>query len=222
MERLVEPDLLSGTGYEWTGMAFQQKRLGGQVYLVFVMALMVVVMILAAQYESWIDPIAVITVVPLAVLGAIIGLAIRGLDLSMYTSRSNSARRSVGQERHPGRGVRQGGAGQRQICSGSGCGRSKTPFQGYRNDLLCIHCGSLSSGGSHGSRSREQTGGRHGGLLWNARSYNARDLFHSADVVVPMQRFKRPGADDRDPRQVAGGPGPSIECNQPDEDRYKG
>ena len=63
-------------------MAYQQKKVGGQVYLVFVMAILVVVMVLAAQYESWIDPIAVITVVPLAVLGAVMGLGLRGLDLA--------------------------------------------------------------------------------------------------------------------------------------------
>ncbi len=85
MEALAAENLPSGTGYEWTGVAYQQKKIGGQVYLVFVLAVLIVVMILAAQYESWIDPIAVITVVPLAALGAVIGLALRGLDNSLYT-----------------------------------------------------------------------------------------------------------------------------------------
>jgi len=52
---------------------------------VFAMAILVVIMILAAQYESWIDPIAVVTVVPLAVLGAVGGLTIRGMDNNLYT-----------------------------------------------------------------------------------------------------------------------------------------
>lgn len=85
MENLADSILPPGTGYEWTGVAFQQKKIGGQVYLVFVLAVLVVIMILAAQYESWIDPIAVVTVVPLAVLGAVVGLALRGLDNSLYT-----------------------------------------------------------------------------------------------------------------------------------------
>jgi hydrophobe/amphiphile efflux-1 (HAE1) family protein len=85
METLAEANLPPGTGYEWTGVALQQKKIGGQVYMVFALAVMVVVMILAAQYESWIDPIAVVTVVPLAALGAVIGLALRGLDNSLYT-----------------------------------------------------------------------------------------------------------------------------------------
>jgi HAE1 family hydrophobic/amphiphilic exporter-1 len=85
MEDLAAENLPSGTGYEWTGVAYQQQRIGGQVYMVFALAIMVVVMILAAQYESWIDPVAVITVVPLAVLGAVVGLTVRGLDNSLYT-----------------------------------------------------------------------------------------------------------------------------------------
>ncbi len=85
MESLAEETLPPGAGYQWTGVAFQQKKIGGQVFLVFAMAVLVVVMILAAQYENWIDPIAVVTVVPLAVLGAVIGLTIRGLDNSLYT-----------------------------------------------------------------------------------------------------------------------------------------
>ncbi|MFH1113312.1 MAG: multidrug efflux RND transporter permease subunit [Pseudomonadota bacterium] len=85
MENLAEEYLPPGAGYQWTGVAFQQRQIGGQVYLVFAMAVLVVVMILAAQYENWIDPIAVVTVVPLAALGAVIGLTIRGLDNSLYT-----------------------------------------------------------------------------------------------------------------------------------------
>jgi hydrophobic/amphiphilic exporter-1 (mainly G- bacteria), HAE1 family len=85
MENLAAAILPPGAGYEWTGVAFQQKRIGSQVYLVFGLAILVVIMILAAQYETWIDPIAVVTVVPLAVLGAVVGLALRGLDNSLYT-----------------------------------------------------------------------------------------------------------------------------------------
>lgn len=85
MEDLAAENLPPGTGYEWTGVAYQEKLIGGQVYIIFAMALLVVVMTLAALYESWIDPIAVIMVVPLAVLGAVIGLTVRGLDNSLYT-----------------------------------------------------------------------------------------------------------------------------------------
>ncbi|MBI4964960.1 MAG: multidrug efflux RND transporter permease subunit [Desulfomonile tiedjei] len=85
MEDLAGETLPPGTGYEWTGVAYQQKKVTGQVYMVFALAVLIVVMILAAQYESWIDPIAVVAIVPLAVLGAVVGLALRGLDNSLYT-----------------------------------------------------------------------------------------------------------------------------------------
>lgn len=71
--------------YEWTGMAYEEKRAGGQVGFVFGLAVIVVVLILAAQYESWTDPLAVILTVPLAVLGAVAGLLIRGMDNNLYT-----------------------------------------------------------------------------------------------------------------------------------------
>lgn len=85
MEELAATELPSGVTYEWSGMAYQEKKVGGQIFIVFALAVLVVVLILAAQYESWIDPIAVVTVVPLAVLGAVIGLTIRGLDNNLYT-----------------------------------------------------------------------------------------------------------------------------------------
>ncbi len=85
MENLAAEILPPGTGYEWTGMAYQEKKVGSQVIMVLAMAVLVVVLILAALYESWIDPIAVVTIVPLAVLGAIIGLTLRGMDNNLYT-----------------------------------------------------------------------------------------------------------------------------------------
>ncbi|MFH0824391.1 MAG: multidrug efflux RND transporter permease subunit [Pseudomonadota bacterium] len=85
MEDLAKQYLPPGAAYEWTGMAYQEKQVGGQVYMVFGMAILMVVLILAAQYESWVDPIAVVTVVPIAVLGAVIGLTIRGMDNNLYT-----------------------------------------------------------------------------------------------------------------------------------------
>jgi HAE1 family hydrophobic/amphiphilic exporter-1 len=85
MEDLASQTLPAGAKFEWTGMAYQEKKVGGQILIVFAMAVLVVVMVLAAQYESWIDPIAVVAVVPLAALGAVIGLTIRGMDNNLYT-----------------------------------------------------------------------------------------------------------------------------------------
>ncbi len=85
MEKLAAQVLPPGMGYEWTNMAYQEKKAAGKGSMVFVLAIVVVVLVLAALYESWGDPIAVVLVVPLAVLGAALGLLIRRLDNNIYT-----------------------------------------------------------------------------------------------------------------------------------------
>jgi HAE1 family hydrophobic/amphiphilic exporter-1 len=72
-------------GYEWTGMSYQEKQVGGEQYVIFALAVVFVFLVLAAQYESWTSPAAVIAVVPLAALGVVIALVIRGADNNVYT-----------------------------------------------------------------------------------------------------------------------------------------
>ena len=84
MENMAETKLPTGMGYEWTGMAFQEKAAGGQG-IIFLLAIVAVFLVLAAQYESWTSPAAVISVVPLAVLGVVIALVIRGAENNTYT-----------------------------------------------------------------------------------------------------------------------------------------
>ncbi|HMK35905.1 MAG TPA: multidrug efflux RND transporter permease subunit [Desulfomonilaceae bacterium] len=85
MERLAETILPPGMAHEWTNMAYQEKKSSGKAAITFLAAILVVILILAAQYESWTDPLAVVLVVPLAVLGAASGLLIAGLDNNIYT-----------------------------------------------------------------------------------------------------------------------------------------
>ena len=72
-------------GFDWTGMAFQEKKVGGEALLVFGMAVLLVYLVLAAQYESWLTPFAVILVVPLGMLGAVAAISLRGMDNNLYT-----------------------------------------------------------------------------------------------------------------------------------------
>ena len=72
-------------GYEWTGMSYQEKQVGGEAIYVFALAVLLVYLVLAAQYESWIMPAAVILVVPLALLGTVVAVAVRGMDNNVYT-----------------------------------------------------------------------------------------------------------------------------------------
>jgi hydrophobic/amphiphilic exporter-1 (mainly G- bacteria), HAE1 family len=84
MERMAER-FPAGVGFEWTGMSFQEKNVGNQALYVFALAVLLVYLVLAAQYESWLTPAAVILVVPLALLGTVAAVAIRGFDNNIYT-----------------------------------------------------------------------------------------------------------------------------------------
>ena len=85
MEALAEKILPPGMAYEWTNMAYQEKKAAGKGAITFIAAILVVILILAGLYESWADPISVILIVPLAVLGAATGLLIGGMDNNVYT-----------------------------------------------------------------------------------------------------------------------------------------
>ena len=85
MEQIANRTLPESIGYDWTGMAYQEKQIGGEGILVFGMAVLLVYLVLAAQYESWFLPAAVILVVPLGLLGAVAGVAVRGMDNNIYT-----------------------------------------------------------------------------------------------------------------------------------------
>jgi HAE1 family hydrophobic/amphiphilic exporter-1 len=85
MEQMGAQKLPSGMDSEWTGMSYQEKRVGGQAVFVFGLAVLMVYLVLAAQYESWLMPAAVILVVPLALFGTVAAVAFRGMDNNIYT-----------------------------------------------------------------------------------------------------------------------------------------
>jgi hydrophobic/amphiphilic exporter-1 (mainly G- bacteria), HAE1 family len=85
MEDLANSVLPRGTSYEWTAMSYQEKAVGGQIYLVFGLGLLLVYLCLAGQYESWIAPLSVILAVPLALSGPALALGVLGLANNLYT-----------------------------------------------------------------------------------------------------------------------------------------
>ncbi|MHC5541486.1 efflux RND transporter permease subunit, partial [Singulisphaera rosea] len=85
MEQMAESKLSTAMDYEWTAMSYQEKQVGSQAIYVFALAILLVYLVLAGQYESWILPIAVILVVPLALLGTVAAVSIRGMDNNIYT-----------------------------------------------------------------------------------------------------------------------------------------
>ncbi|MCW4149191.1 efflux RND transporter permease subunit [Halomonas sp. 18H] len=84
MEQLVQDVLGDGWGMGWTGTAYQESQAGSAATLAIVFGLLMVFLILAAQYESWSLPLAVLTATPFAFLGGIGGIVLRGLDTSVY------------------------------------------------------------------------------------------------------------------------------------------
>ncbi len=85
MEQTATTELPAGYGFEWTGMSYQEKLASSGQAFVLVLAVVFVFLVLAAQYESWTSPAAVIAVVPLAALGVVLALWARGADNNTYT-----------------------------------------------------------------------------------------------------------------------------------------
>ncbi|WP_096087699.1 efflux RND transporter permease subunit [Agaribacterium haliotis] len=84
IEKLSEKMLPSGFGYEWTGVAYQQEKAGNTAPLIFGLALILVFLIIAALYESWILPAVILLSVPLAMFGALSFQWLRGLQNDVY------------------------------------------------------------------------------------------------------------------------------------------
>ncbi|MNZ37015.1 Multidrug export protein AcrF [compost metagenome] len=76
--------LPSGIGYDWTGMSYQERLSGNQAPALYAISLIIVFLCLAALYESWSIPFSVMLVVPLGVLGALLGASLRGLNNDVY------------------------------------------------------------------------------------------------------------------------------------------
>jgi len=84
MEALAKEALPEGMSYAWAGQAYQEKQVGAASALAFVFGIVMVFLILAAQYEKWALPIAVIIAVPFAVAGALLAVLLRGLVNDVY------------------------------------------------------------------------------------------------------------------------------------------
>jgi hydrophobe/amphiphile efflux-1 (HAE1) family protein len=84
LEEIVEEHLPENIGVDWAGLSYQQKHNGGNTGLVLALAFLFVFLFLAAQYESWAVPLAVILSLPVAGVGAYLGIALCGLENNIY------------------------------------------------------------------------------------------------------------------------------------------
>jgi len=84
MEQLANRTLPPGAGYEWTAMSYQEKLVGAQMITVFALAMLLVYLVLAGQYESWYAPFSVILAVPLSLIGPVLTLSALKVDNNLY------------------------------------------------------------------------------------------------------------------------------------------
>jgi HAE1 family hydrophobic/amphiphilic exporter-1 len=85
MEDLARQSLSPGMAYEWTELAFQERQTGNTAVFIFALSVLFVFLVLAAQYESWTLPLAIILIVPMSVLSALVGVMLRGQDNNILT-----------------------------------------------------------------------------------------------------------------------------------------
>jgi HAE1 family hydrophobic/amphiphilic exporter-1 len=84
MEEMAARTLPPGAGYEWTAMSYQEKIVGNQMFAVFGLALLLVYLVLAGQYESWLAPVSVILAVPLSLIGPVAVLSGLKIENNLY------------------------------------------------------------------------------------------------------------------------------------------
>ena len=85
MEEIVDESVGNNFSYAWTGEAYQETQAHTTIQFVFIFAIIMTLLVLAAQYESWTDPVAVVLSMPIAILGTIIGCMFYGYSVSIYT-----------------------------------------------------------------------------------------------------------------------------------------
>src|SRR5216110_764577 len=84
-QQLAAKELPPGMGYEWTELSFQEILAGNTIVFIFPLCVLLVFLTLAAQYESWSLPLAIILIVPMCLLSAITGIWLRGMDNNIFT-----------------------------------------------------------------------------------------------------------------------------------------
>jgi multidrug efflux pump len=84
MERIVREDLPPGLGYDWAGQSYQERLSGAEAPMLFALSILVVFLCLAALYESWATPIAVLLVVPVGIIGSVFAAKAAGMPNDVF------------------------------------------------------------------------------------------------------------------------------------------
>ena len=163
--------LPNGIGYEWTDLTYQQKLAGNTAVFIFPLCVLLVFLVLAAQYESWSLPLAVILIVPMSLLCAIGGVWLTKGDNNIFTQIGFLVLDRAGlQERDPDRRVRPRAAPAGQVRGRRGAGGLPHPAAADPDDLVRLHHGCASAGVLQRRRRRDAACHGRGGVLRNARA----------------------------------------------------
>jgi multidrug efflux pump subunit AcrB len=84
LEQVAAETLPDGVDFEWAGMSYQEQLVGNTVVLIFGLSILLVYLVLAAQYETWVAPLSVLTAVPLSLSGPVLALTLMGIPNNIY------------------------------------------------------------------------------------------------------------------------------------------
>jgi HAE1 family hydrophobic/amphiphilic exporter-1 len=84
LEKLATETLPDGIAFQWEGMSYQENLVGNTVILIFGLSILLVYLVLAAQYETWVAPLSVLTAVPLSLSGPVLALTLTGIPNNIY------------------------------------------------------------------------------------------------------------------------------------------
>ena len=184
MQEIARQELPRSMAPDWTELAYMQLNQGSTATLVFLLAVVFVFLVLAAQYESWKLPLAVILVMPMCLLCSLVGVQLgRHGRESLYPDRLCGAGWTCQQERDLDRRVRQAEPGGRCATSRRHARRLPAAAAADPDDLVCVYFRRRAPGASRGGRRRDAPVTGHGGIQRNARCHAVRDLPHAGFLL---------------------------------------
>ncbi len=155
MEEIAREVLPTTMSFEWTGTAYQERQAGNEARVILALSLLAVFLFLAAQYESWSLPFAILLVVPLAFVGALGAQALRGLANDIYCQIGLVTLIGLAsQELDPDRRVREAAPRGGPVARGRRARGRGDPAAPGRDDGFRVHSRRIASGGRERGRRR--------------------------------------------------------------------
>ena len=196
MESIIATNLPSGFGFEWTEIALQEKIAGNTAVVAFSLAVVFVFLLLAAQYESVLLPLAVILIVPMCLLAAISGVLLRGMDNNILTQIGfvvliGLAAKNAILIVEFARQAEEQGADRREAA----VRRGPHPPAPDPDDVARLRAGRGAAGAGDRRRRRDAAGARHRRVLRHARRDIVRADVHAGVLRAgALDRFAAPRA----------------------------